>query len=514
MQKRILPTALLAFILITLIDLSCTKLDTTTLGSDLVAVDNVHTFADTLSFINGGISATQGIFFNDSTLVAKDENHVVGTISNDVNFGTTNASVYVQLKPISYPFVFGNTGDVKTLDSVMLCLSFKGAYGDTSAPQTFTAYEVRDDNFRDSVNKIRDVRLVSSPAVQPTPIGSVTLSAHDAAQTVVFTPLKVKDSVNNQIRIKLTPSMASRLFNYDTSTNVANNAFRSDTLFNKNVNGFAVKGSSTGTCLFYVNLAEAKTRLEFFYHTVSTAGVKDTVYQTFQMYSTYTTTGSISSTANTIIRNYTGSPVTVPATDPGHLFLQSSPGTYAAIKFPNLGNMPNRIIHRAYLIVEDDPADPDGLDKNYTAPPYMYVDLRDSTTAVQYKPIYLDLNSSSPYAPDQTSYYYPFANVDPASFGGSALTRYNAGGKPFTRYEINVTRYIQRLVTHRTYNYDFRLYAPYSIRYPQYPATPISGLGSPVEIPFFNALAGGRVRVGSPSNAAHPMKLVIIYSNI
>jgi hypothetical protein len=512
LQKRILPTAIPAFILITLIAFSCTKMDTTTLAADLVAVDNVNTFADTVT-----VTAAQGFFNNDSTLIGKNDNHVVGNIINDPVFGTTQASVFVQLKPIFYPFVFGNTGDVITaLDSVVLCLSYKGAYGDTSAssiPQTFTAYEVSDANFRDSVNKIRDIRASSSPAIIGTSIGSAVVTPQIAAQKVVFSTLKIKDSVDHQIRIKLSTVFANRLFHYDSTSVGPNNAFKNDSLFRSKVNGIAVKSTGGGNCLFYVNLAEAKTRIEFFYRKTNNS-VPDTVYQTFQMYSTYTTTGSISSTANTVVRNYGSSPAANYATDPTHLFLQTSPGTYATLKFPDLMTRPNRIIHRAYLVVEDDPFDPDVTDKIYTAPPYMYVDLRDSTTAVQYKPIYFDLNISSPYAPDQTVYYYPYSNVDPTGFGGTILTRYSSNGKPFTRYEINITRYIQQLLTKRSYNYDLRLYAPYSIRYPQYPATPISGLGSPVEIPYYNALAGGRVRIGSPLNATHPMRLVIIYSNI
>lgn len=524
MQKRILPTALLAFIFIALIDLGCTKLDTTTLAADLVAVDNVHTFADTLGVVSGvivpgdNILSTQGTFINDSTLVGKNDTHVIGNITTDPIFGTTQASVFVQLKPINFPFAFGNAGDVFTptsLDSVVLCLSYKGVYGDTLSPipQTFNVYEVNDANFRDSVDKIRDIRSSSSPAIYSPVVGTAQVTPQTAAQKVVFSMLKVKDSSDHQIRIPLSAAFANRLFRYDSTSAGLNNAFRNDTTFRKLVNGFAVKAVGPGNCLFYVNLAEAKTRLEFFYHKTTSAGVADTVYQTFQMYSTYTTTGAISSTANTVVRNYAGSQYASAATDPTHLFLQASPGTYASLKFPTLMNRPNRIIHRAYLVAEQDPFNA-ATDKAFTAPPYMYVDLRDSTPAVQYKPIYLDLNSASPYAPDQTSYYYPFANVDPNTFGGLALTRYDAGGTPFTRYEINVTRYIQQLLTHRTYNYDFRLYAPYAIRYPQYPATPISGLGSPTEIPFFNALAGGRVRIGSPTNAAHRLKLIIIYSNI
>lgn len=502
-------------------------MDTTTLGGDLVTVDNVHTFADTLA--GADLLVTTGFFNQDSTLVGKDDNHVLGTISNDPVFGTTTASVFVQIKPISYPFYFGNAGDTVRfnpagnasdvgVDSVVLCLSYKGGNGDTSAlsqVQTLNVYKVEDVSFRDTVAKIRGVNY--SPAIGSSPIGTGQVTPQKAIAKKVFSTLTTPDSIDYQIRIKLDPSFANTLYNYDTTTNPANNAFRNDSTFRSFINGFAVIPSGTqGNCLMYVNLAEAKTRLDVFYKKKHGAGVQR-VYQSFQMYSTYTTTGLISSTANHIVRNYTaGAEVAGAPTNNNNVFIQATPGTYASIKFPTLMNRPNRIIHRAYLIAEEDPFEPNGHNDIYKAPPYMYVDLKDSvtTTPQKFKPLYLDLNPNSPYAPDQTTYYYPFANVDPAYFGGVALSRVGGAGKPFTRYEINITRYIQQLLTKRSYNYELRLYAPYSVFYPQYPATPISGIGTVSEIPYFNALAGGRVRLGSSTNAAHRMKLVIIYSNL
>jgi hypothetical protein len=56
----------------------CTKIDTTTLGADLVpAVDNISTFADTLNVIG-----TQG-FFKDSTILNGTDDHILGAITND-----------------------------------------------------------------------------------------------------------------------------------------------------------------------------------------------------------------------------------------------------------------------------------------------------------------------------------------------------------------------------------------------------------------------------------------------
>ena len=117
MQKRILPLAITAITFFSIFGWNCTKLDTTSIGSDLLAVDNVNTFADTL-FIN----STQG-FFNDSTYISKYDDYTVGSISNDPLFGTTQASIFMQLKPPFYPYYFGGYKDtLVAYDSVVLCL--------------------------------------------------------------------------------------------------------------------------------------------------------------------------------------------------------------------------------------------------------------------------------------------------------------------------------------------------------------------------------------------------------
>jgi hypothetical protein len=80
----------------------CTKLDTTTIGGDLIPeVDNINTFADTLDIIS-----TQGVFdgaFKDTTKLTFAENYVVGKI-NDPLMGGTAAALYLQMKPPFYPY--------------------------------------------------------------------------------------------------------------------------------------------------------------------------------------------------------------------------------------------------------------------------------------------------------------------------------------------------------------------------------------------------------------------------
>ena len=541
MQKRILPALFAAAFLLIIIDFGCTKIDTTTLGSDLVAVDNVNTFADTLS-----VTATQGLFTADSTLVVKTDNMAVGSISSDPLFGTTDAAIYAQFKPVFYPFYWGDAGDKvyasqspdAGFDSAFICLSYKGIWGDSLSssviPQTFEVRQINDPAFRINTDTLRQVTY-PRPVVNSTLFGSATITPQIVAQQVNigYNPIISTVSgytaadtlVSNQIRINLnTPAgfaWAKTFYNsMDSTTIQPNNGFYVDSIFRKNLNGFEIKVTGPGNTLYYVNLSELKSRMEFHFRKVSSTGVKSKAFEAFQFYSASSGNIAASSGTNSIIRNYTGTPLATAASAsaPSDVFLQTSPGTYANIRIDSLNHYPNRIIHRAYLVVEQTPADPT-TDAWFTPVPYLYMDLKDTviSSPQRYKPIYYDLNYTYPYNPDATNvlnalyHPYPVANVDVSTggFGGTSLKRFDAFGNPFARYELNITRYVQHIVTNGLHNYDLRLFAPYSYYYPQY-------IGSQYVIPYYNPLAYGRVRVasGNNSNFGHRMRLVIIYSKV
>ena len=526
MQRRFFTAALSAAFLLIIIGIGCTKLDTTTLGSDLVTVDNVNTFADTMTVI-----ATQGIF-NDSTSIQKNENHVIGKITTDFLFGETDAAIYVQFKPTFYPYYFGNQGDtVKNgttgltspsagFDSAVICLSYKGAWGDTSSisaiAQNFQVRQIIDDTFRIKTDTIRKSLRYRPSVIGSDLLGSRLITPNVAKSITTYGKGVFKESVENQIRIRLnTPAgiaFAKQIFNDQDSTSLGlNNAFNRDTTFRKRYNGFAITVTGpAGNTLFYVNLAEAKSRLEFHYHKTKN-NIKDSLMQSFQMYPFTNGTTAASSSANYVARNYAVSQVL--SNDTNNVYLQTSPGTFANLKIPQLTGYTNRIVHRAYLIVEQTPDNPI-TDNIYTVPPFLYLDLKDTVTALpqKYKPLYFDLSRAVSYNPDAktaTELFHPFpaANVDINTFGGNALKRFEPTGVPFYRYEINVTRYVQHIVTNGYKNYDLRLYAPFNYYYPQY-------AGTTFVIPYFNPIALGRVRAGSGLNAAHKMRLVVIYSKV
>jgi Domain of unknown function (DUF4270) len=519
LQQRFFQLAIFAISIITLAN-SCTKLDTTTEGSDLVTVDNINTFSKSFDVVT-----TQGVFTNDSTMINKTDNHVIGKIS-DPKFGSTEAELYLQFKPAFFPYYFGSVGDtvkgasVPRPDSIYLCLSYRGVWGDSSAsaiPQKLEVFTVLDNLFKSKTDTLFAVGRYR-PATS-TSIGSALITPKIAAQKSYFGKPSKIDSVENQIRILLDASFVNYIFNSQDSTTTSgapNNAYNKDSIFRERLNGFCVKSTGlTGNSLFYVNLTDTKTRLEFHYDKIN-AGVKDTVMTPFYFYSTATAAGNpASSSCNYVKRNYSGfprlsSPSNLAVTD--YIDIQNAPGTFASIKIPELTtwrNTKDKIIHRAYLMVDQT----DGASASvYTSPSYMYLDLKDSAIANRYKPIYFDLSSQLNYNPDVTDlsalfHPYPSSNVDIASFGGKALQRTEAG-ETFTRYEINVTRYVQHIVSNNFYNYDMRLYAPFNYYYGQYLRQYV--------IPYYNQLAYGSVRVGAgtTANVPHKMKLVVIYSKV
>lgn len=504
MQKRILPLAVTALTLISLIGWNCTKLDTTDIGSDLLpAVDNVHTFADTLI-----INTTQGIF-NDSVTISKYDDYAVGTINNDPLFGRTTANIYMQLKPPFYPYYFGNSGDTITgaglgLDSVVLCLKYKGFWGDSSLPVGLQVREVNDPEFRDSVEKY------TTTAYKPLGLGAVLGSVNVDVRTLgnYIKYNNGRDSVNNQIRIRMPNAWAAALFARDSiKTNSGNNAFYSDSVYRIFYNGLAVLTTGGGNGLIYASLSDTATKLEVHYKRRN-GGKIDSVYSSLRLNPSLSATAAnrpVSNTSDYIQRDRNGFPVKT-NTDPNVHYLQTAPGTYVNLHIPGLASLSNRIIHRAEIIVEQVPTDP-LLDDILSAPNFLYLDLKDTGTTNKWKPIYFDLNTAEAYDPDyKTAVPYIASQIDYQYYGGYRRSKTDPlTGGTIKYYNFNISRYVQQIVTRHTPVYDMRLYAPFNLNYPQYSTT---------FIPYSNNIAYGRVKIGSGSNPNYRMKLRIVYSKI
>jgi hypothetical protein len=496
-QKRILSLAVIAILLFSLFSWNCTKLDTTDIGSDLLpAVDNVKTF-DTILNIN----STQG-FFSDSSYISKADDYAVGAINNDPLFGRTNANIFMQLKPPFYPYYLGNSGDTINgfgagLDSIVLCLKYNGFWGDSSVPIHLEVREVNDPNFRDSV--YRDNPTNYQPNYTGVSIGSADVDVRTLGNYVKFT--NGRDSVRYQIRIKLSPSWAAQLYNSDSTANGPNNAFYSDSVYRRLYNGLAVIANGSGNGLIYANIADTATKIEIHYRRKN-QGKLDSVYTSLRLNSTTFGTVPPSNAVDNIIRNRFGADISTPGTD--EHYLQAAPGTFVNLNIPGLAGLSNRIIHRAEIIVEQIPANA-MLDEALSAPNFLYMDLKD-TGFNKWKPVYYDLNTAQIYDPDYKTFIPYIANpIDFQYFGGYRRSKNDQFGNLIKYYNFNISRYVQHLVTDHTYNYDFRMYAPFNLSYPQY---------SPTLTPYGNNIAFGRVKIGSGSNANYRLRLRIVYSKL
>jgi hypothetical protein len=505
-QKRILPLAITAVTLISLIGWNCTKLDTTDIGSDLLpAVDNVHTFADTLL-----INSTQSSLF-DTAIIGRSDDYALGSITNDPLFGRTTANIYMQLKPPFYPYYFGNPGDTITgaglgIDSVVLCLKYAGFWGDSLLPVGLEVREVNDVIFRDSV--YNNNKTSYQPNVFGTFLATKNIDVRTIGNYIKYN--NGRDSVNNQIRIKMPSAWASALFSRDSiKANAANNAFYSDSVYRNFYHGLAVISTGSGNGLLYASLSDTATKLEVHYKRRN-GGKIDSVYSSLRLNPNFSITAAnapISNTSNYIKRDRTGFPVSNPAST--EHYLQTSPGSFINLNIPALSTFPNSIIHRAEIIVEQIPTDP-VLDEKLSAPNFLYLDLKDTGTTNKWKPIYFDLNTAEVYDPDyKTSIPYIAGQIDFQYYGGYRRTKLDAvTGKERKYYTFNISRYVQQIVTDHTRAYDMRLFAPFSFNYPQYSTT---------FIPFGNNIAFGRVRIGSGSINTNPnyrMKLRIVYSKL
>jgi len=496
-----------AFFFFAVINWSCNKINTTSIGQDLIpAVDNVSTFADTLD-----INTTQGVFF-DSTRISSIDNNTLGSITNDPIFGTTKADVFVELKPPFFPYYFGNAGDTidpvinpapdkSGFDSLVLCLSFKSLYGDTTMKHSFNVYKIDKDatDFRNFSYK-----LDYQPAIVPGSIGFAEILPTEVRNIIRF-PGSRKDTVTNQIRIKLNQSFLNEFVSsLDTSVN-STSIFRSDSLYKNLLRGFAIKaGELPGSnALFYVDLNSTNTRLEVHYKKRRNA-ILDTTFSSLYFSTNSSASVSSSGHANYLKRDSSQAEfIKSPAADA--LYRQTGPGTFATLKIPQLNNFPNSIIHKAEIIVEQIPASTPALaalDRALTPPQYLYIDLLDTVLPIRYKPIYFDLNPTVPYNPDNSLFFLPSGGIDFGYFGGFIQRKNDALGNSIFYYSFNVSRYVQNMVTNRTNNYTLRLYAPYNLNYYN------------TVIPFNNNLANGRVKVGSGSNVNYKLRLRIIYSKI
>ncbi|WP_169749192.1 DUF4270 family protein [Flavihumibacter petaseus] len=468
----------LSFIVVFILSIvSCTKIRTTEIGSDVIPpVDNVTVF-DTVLEIQSEI-----IPLADSTRMRDTGTHALG-IMQDPSFGITSGEVYLQLlaqlssgSPIKQPF--GPPDSILGLDSVVLSLRYRSLYGDSNAMENLKVFEIdQSSGFRDSSLGY----LISQPSFAANNLlGQKSFTFSSFNDSLIY--LRANDTVKtvNEIRIPLDNSFGLRLMSYDSTI------YKSDTNFNSQFRGFAIKadeGSAAKRAMAYISLIDGGTRLTFHYRK-KVNNAADTVVTEFVFRN--------KANANLISRNNSGTPyaanlATGTGTNQSELYLQSTPGSVAMLSIPGLSGLSNRLVYRAALIAER----LDGLEDNYfNEPSVMFLD------AVNTDP------GGSGYYTIPKSFITSATNVlkyEPAQFGG--ILKNN-------KYEFDLTRYVQGIVTDGDPSYPLRLYAPYITRPVLY------GTSTTYTMNIATPVTRGRIIVGGGANTTKKLRLYIVYSRI
>jgi Domain of unknown function (DUF4270) len=455
---------------------SCTKIDTTDIGGDLIPpIDNIHTFDTSLEVFS------DNKLFVDTTRMSYSEPHGVGIIDDDPEFGKTTAALYSNFTPVSYrTYPFINRSEVK-IDSVILSLAYTRTYGDSNSVQQFEVREI------DPVAEFKDSSYpVSAPdfAVLPGLIGSKTVNFIELDDTAIYKNAKDTVRTSHELRIPLDTAFARRFVDYDTT-----NAYKSDTLFKTIFKGFQVVasegGSSIKKALAYFNLTDnARTKITFYCRIVNN-NKADTIAPVF----TYTADAEADLIRRTPAHGYFDN-VNNSAENDEKIYIQGAPGSYATLKIPGLANLDNRVIHLAQLIAERVPSFDDNV---YAAPGALMIDAINNAgdSAFTIRNDFLLLNQ------------YP--GYDLTTLGGILHN---------DKYIFNLARYVQSIVTHQYRNYTLRIQTPFSYR-PYFISPNTDHVSGKVLVALNKPVAFGRVVLyGGASTAPQRMRLRIIYSKI
>ncbi|MFI5133205.1 MAG: DUF4270 family protein [Chitinophagales bacterium] len=471
---------------------ACKKInDATFLGGDLIpVVDNVTTFDTTLS-----VNTYNDLFTSatDSAQIGSGAEHFVGNISNDPLFGKTKATMYLELKPASFPqtFDFVRIDSVLHFDSVVLVLDYSRSFGDTNTAQKLTVREVdQASDFRfDSSYLIRSNTFSVLPAILSSSNGVIPSTLNVIPSSLDDSVKAFQDTTINQLRIRLLNSFGTRLISYDTST------YSTDSSFRTKFKGFAISpDASTGNAVMGFNLLGANTKLAFYYHYKSGAITDTAVVSYFNF-------GALCAHANLIERDYSGSQMLTyqgGASPDNLVFIENTPGSFATIKIPALATISNRIVHRAELIMEQVYDPTPSSDQVFNVPDLLFLDAYD-TAKLRYRSMPYDLlfDANGGYNSDM--------------FGMSGKKTVDAGNNPITVWKFNITRYVQNYLTRKEPLYDLRLYAPFSI-------TDLYRVAAATDQDqVFNvnsAIVTGRVRLGGGNHPTQRMRLHIIYSKL
>jgi hypothetical protein len=218
--------------------------------------------------------------------------------------------------------------------------------------------------------------------------------------------------------------------------------------------------------------------------------VRDTTYRDFRFNSLYPGAG-----VNYVQRTYNGSEASLHIGDKPRgdslVYLQAAPGTYAFVQIPGLNEFKqkkgNVMVHLAQLSMQEVET-PGRRTALFGTPEFLYLEYLDTINNA-YSPLLNDAFLDGQY--------------EPFFFGGERKYVKDFTNNFYSGYQMNVTRYLQGIITKNNPNFKLKLYAPYALRYED------------LLISFaLNNLARGNVVLGGGNHSTKKMKFRVIYSKL
>lgn len=461
----------------------------------LPVVDNINTFEDYFDVVTKNYTDVN----SDSTLVFSTDAQILGHLDDPI-FGKTQANMYFQVSPPAYPFYYTKSKDSLLLDSAVLVVKYAAVYGDSLTKQKINVFRVTDDTF-----KVIHYRTADTIRKYFRLNENVQYSTSELLGSAFVTPAELrtqrilnykKDSVaSSQLRVRLNDNFG-RLFLDQDSTG----AFKNENNFRSFFKGFALvpEAGAGGNALMYF-LTNTDTKLLIYHRVLKPDGSKDTTVQEFRFGVTSASTGILyTANANYVNRDRSGSEVASHLDNniPDNvMYLQGTPGTYARVTVPGLENLSNRIIHRAELVMKQIWEGPQKIEDDLFPTGYVYPEIFNT--------------DSGKITSSDTLIYNPLLNgiytSDFFYYVGGTRKDTTDGAHIIAKYDINLTRYIQGIITRKFKNYPLHLtipYRPFRFSFNNPTVSPTSPLGS------------GRLKTGGGSHPQYKMYLRIIYSKI
>jgi hypothetical protein len=267
----------------------------------------------------------------DSVQTSNLELYQLGGINNDFQFGSTQASLYMQLNLPADQFSFGEN---PIIDSAFIMLAYNSIYGDTNSLQDIT---VRQINTNGSMLIKPDVTYYSYQNFDfvPTVIGSKSNFKFD----MNLVTKEYKDTLPAVLKIPIYDmAFLNSLKNQSSSGNFLNN-----TAFHNYINGLYLKSSSISNAIMSIKTSSVITSMVVYY---KNSNQGDSILARFPL----NRSGSVNHFDNNL-QNATANNYQNLASD-SVIYLCGNGNTRGAIQFPYLGNLPkNILINQAVLTI-------------------------------------------------------------------------------------------------------------------------------------------------------------------